>query len=53
MPRQEIEHMVEEADSGGNAGHAGPVEVYGDLDIGLLGLALDGRGAHEMGSSRS
>src|SRR5258708_34954006 len=47
MPRQEIEHMVEEADAGRDVGHACPVEVNANLDVGLLGLALDGRRAHE------
>ena len=47
MPGQQIEHMVEEADAGRNVGHAGAVEVYRNLDIGLLGLALDGGAAHE------
>jgi hypothetical protein len=53
MPGQQIEHMVEKANSSGNAGHAGPVEVYRYLDIGFLGLALDGRRAHESLLSRS
>jgi hypothetical protein len=49
MPRQQIEHMVEEADTGRNLGYACAIEVYRNLDVGLLGLALDGRYAHEMG----
>ena len=44
MPRQQVEHMVEKADAGRDVGHAGAVEVDGDLDVGFLGLALD-RGA--------
>src|ERR1700743_2436253 len=47
MPGQQIQHMVEKADPGGNLGYACPIEVDGHLDIGLFGLALDGRGAHE------
>src|SRR6266496_1518505 len=47
MPGQEAEHMVEKADAGRNVGHACPVEVHRNLDIGLFGLALDGRRAHE------
>ena len=47
MPGKQIEHMVEEADAGRDVGHACPVEVHADLDVGLLGLALDGRRAHE------
>ena len=52
MAGQKIEHMVEKADSGGNAGHAGAVEVYRYLDIGFLGLAPDGCRAHENPLSR-
>jgi hypothetical protein len=47
MPGQQVEHMVEKADTGRNLGHARAVEVYRDLDVGFLGLALDGRRAHE------
>src|SRR5437667_884268 len=47
MPGQQIEHMVEKADPGRNHGYARAVEVYRNLDVGLLGLALDGRCAHE------
>ncbi|KIT81814.1 hypothetical protein QT20_00235, partial [Staphylococcus aureus] len=47
MAGQEVEHMVEEADPGRNRGHACSVEVDRHLDVGLLGLALDGCGAHE------
>src|SRR5437879_12638657 len=47
MPGQEIEHVVEEADAGRNVGHARAIEVDGNLDVGLLGLALDGGAAHE------
>src|ERR1700754_3583744 len=46
MPGQEIEHMVEEADAGCDMGHARSVEVDRNLDVGLLGLALDRRAAH-------
>ena len=49
MPGQEIKHVVEEADPGRDAGHAGAIEVHRNLDVGLLGLALDGGIAHEMG----
>ena len=47
MPGQQVEHMVEKADTGRNLGHARAIEVYRDLDVGFLGLALDGRCAHE------
>ena len=46
MAGEEIEHMVEKADAGRDIGHAGAIEVHGDLDVGFLGLALDRRGAH-------
>lgn len=46
MAGEEIEHMVEKADAGRDIGHAGTIEVHGDLDVGFLGLALDRRGAH-------
>jgi len=40
MPGQQIEHVVEEADTGRDIGHAGSIEVDRDLDVGFLGLAL-------------
>ena len=48
MPGQQIEHMVEEADTGRYLGYARAIEVYRNLNVGLLGLALDGRCAHEI-----
>src|SRR5689334_130412 len=39
--------MVEEANSGCDAGEARSIEVHGNLDVGLLGLALDRGAAHE------
>src|SRR5579885_2587296 len=51
MPRQQVEHMVEEADAGGNARPAGAVEIDGDLDRGLLGVALDGGLSHVQARS--
>jgi hypothetical protein len=48
MPGQEIEHVVEEADAGRDVGQTRAIEVDGDLDVGLFGLAPDGRCAHEM-----
>src|SRR5947207_3412240 len=41
VPRQEIEHVVEEADAGRDVGDALAVEIDRDLDVGLLGGALD------------
>ncbi len=46
VPRQQIEHVVEEADAGRNVAAAGAVEVDRDLDVGLLGLALHRGLAH-------
>ena len=41
VPRQQIEHVVEEADAGRDVGDALAVEIDRDLDVGLLGGALD------------
>ena len=46
MAGQQVEHMIEEANAGRDVGHAGAVEIDRDLDLGLLGLALDGGLAH-------
>jgi hypothetical protein len=46
MPRQQIEHVIEEADAGRNRRAAAAVEIDLDLDVGVLGLALHGRFAH-------
>ena len=53
MPGQQVQHMVEEPDTGRNLGHARAVEVDRNLDVGLLGLALDRRSAHEKPLSRA
>ena len=45
----EIEHVVEETDPGRNRRRAGAVEIDRDLDLGLLGGALDRAFAHESG----
>jgi hypothetical protein len=50
MPGQKFEHMIEEANSGRDTGHARSVEVDPNLDVGLLGLALDSGAAHEKAS---
>ena len=47
MPRDLVQHMVEEADAGRNVRHAGSVEVDTDLDGGFLGFAGDLGFAHE------
>ena len=41
VPRQEVEHVVEEADAGCNVRDTLAVEIDRDLDVGLLGGALD------------
>ena len=46
MARQQIEHVVEEADAGRNRRCAGAVEIDRDLDVGFLGGALDAGLAH-------
>ena len=46
MARQQVEHVVEEADAGRDRRRAGAVEIDLDLDVGLLGLALDRALAH-------
>ena len=48
MARELIEHMVEEADAGRNVRLARTVEVDGDLDRGLVGLARNGALAHDL-----
>ncbi len=45
MARQLLDHVIEEADAGGNVVGAGAVEIHGRADPGLLGPALDGRGS--------
>src|SRR3569832_1697551 len=50
MAGEQVQHVVEKANAGRNLGDARSVEVHADLDIGFLGLALDRRRAHEMGS---
>ena len=47
MAGEQIQHMVEKAYAGRNLRHPGAIEVDRDLDVGFLGLALDGRRAHE------
>ncbi len=41
MARELLEHVVEEADPGGDVIGTGPVEIDGAFDAGLLGLAFD------------
>ncbi len=46
MPREQIEHMVEEAYAGRNRRAACSIEIDFNLDVGFLGLALNGALAH-------
>ena len=41
VARKLLQHMVEEADAGGDIEAAGAVDIDGDRDRGLLGLAAD------------
>src|ERR1700722_11360131 len=50
MPRQEIKHVIEEADTGRDRRTALAVEVDGNLDRGLLGGPLHGRLTHGIRS---
>ena len=46
MAREQLEHVVEEADAGRDLGLAGAVEGQAHGDVGLGGAAADARGAH-------
>ncbi len=50
MPRDLVQHMIEEADAGRNVRYAGPVEIDADLDGGFFGFAGDLGFAHEQNS---
>ena len=41
VPGEQRQHVVEEADAGGDLGLAGAVEVEGQLDLRLAGFAVD------------
>ena len=43
MAGELLQHVVEEADAGRDVVGAGAVEIDGGRDLGLLGLARDGR----------
>ena len=51
MARQQVEHVVEEADAGRDIGRAGAVEVHLDVDVGFLGLPFDRARAHRNPSN--
>ena len=56
VAREGIEHVIEEADPGGDLARARTVQVEDGADAGLLGLAADGGGArcaHERTSGQA
>ena len=52
MPGQQIEHVIEKADTGFDRRRASAVEIDGDLDVGFLGLARHRAFAHFHSSDR-
>ena len=46
VPGELVEHVIEEADAGGDLGRAGTVEIDLDGDLGFVGLAGHRRLAH-------
>ncbi len=52
VPRELLDHVVEEADPGRDVIGAGAVEIDGRRDRGLLGAALDRGGALGRGFGR-
>jgi hypothetical protein len=46
MTRQQIEHVIEEANAGRDLGRAGAIEVHRHLDVGFLGLSSHRALAH-------
>src|SRR5690606_3320438 len=48
MARELVEHVVEEANPGRHLMRAGAVEIDGDGNLGLVGLAGDGGSAHGL-----
>ena len=53
VARQQVEHVVEEADAGRDRRRAGAVEIDRDLDVGFLGGPLHGRLAHLSSPARA
>ena len=53
MPRQKVEHVIEEADAGRNRRAAFAVEIDGDLDAGFLGGPFHGRLTHHSSPRRA
>src|SRR5262249_50270003 len=50
VPRQRLEHVVEEPDPGACPSIAHPVERHSDAEVGLLGLTMDFRGTRHRES---
>jgi|SRR5580704_18119342 hypothetical protein len=48
MARDEIEHVIEESDSGGNFRGSAPVEVQAKVYFGLVRFAVDGGGSRHL-----
>jgi hypothetical protein len=48
VPCQELEHVIEEPNSGLDARLAGAIDVELELDLGFVGLALDVCGARHV-----
>jgi hypothetical protein len=46
VPREQIEHMVEKANAGRDRRATRAIEIDFDLNVGFLGLSLDGALAH-------
>ena len=53
MPRQQVEHVIEEADPRRDRRRAGAIEIDRDLDVGFLGGPLHGRLAHLSSPARA
>jgi hypothetical protein len=49
VAREQVEHVVVEADAGRARAGAGAVEPEGERDVGLGGLSRDLRGAGNLG----
>jgi hypothetical protein len=46
VPREQIEHVVEKANAGRDRRATDAIEIDFDLNVGFLGLSLDGALAH-------
>ena len=52
MAAEQIEHVIEKPGSGLQGARGGLVEIQGQFNLGFLGLAGDGGGAHGKISPR-